>query len=119
MFSEIAEIALVAARLGQCLQFLKTRVILILNFTRPHAITHTNTFYLLQDPVPQKPISANRGLNLTNRRLKFIPWLDSVPESPISAGQGINEGLNLIHLARSINSLIGEKSRAKQAKWRA
>ena len=39
MFSEIAEIALVAARLGQ---FLKTRVILILNFTRPHAITHTN-----------------------------------------------------------------------------
>ena len=41
MFSEIAEIALVAARLGQFLQFLKTRVILILNFTRPHAITHT------------------------------------------------------------------------------
>ena len=39
MFSEIAEIALVAARLGQFLQFLKTRVILILNFTRPHAIT--------------------------------------------------------------------------------
>ena len=31
MFSEIAEIALVAARLGQFLQFLKTRVILILN----------------------------------------------------------------------------------------
>ena len=41
MFSEIAEIALVAARLGQFLQFLKTRVILILNFTRPHAITNT------------------------------------------------------------------------------
>ena len=43
MFSEIAEIARVAARLGQFLQFLKTRVILILNFTRPHAITHTIT----------------------------------------------------------------------------
>ena len=43
MFSEIAEIALVAAQLGQFLQFLKTRVILILNFTRPHAIT--NTYY--------------------------------------------------------------------------
>ena len=42
VFSEIAEIALVAARLGQFLQFLKTSVILILNFTRPHAITHTN-----------------------------------------------------------------------------
>ena len=41
MFSEIAEIALVAARPGQFLQFLKTRVILILNFTRPHAIIHT------------------------------------------------------------------------------
>ena len=53
-----------------------------------------------QDPVPQKPISANRGLNLINRQLKFIPWLDSVPECPISADQGINEGLNLIHLAR-------------------
>ena len=31
MFSEIAEIARVAARLGQFLQFLKTQVILILN----------------------------------------------------------------------------------------
>ena len=40
MFSEIA---LVAARLGQFLQFLKTRVILILNFTQPHAITNTNS----------------------------------------------------------------------------
>ena len=35
MFSEIAEIALVAARFGQFLQFLKTQVILILNFSRP------------------------------------------------------------------------------------
>ena len=37
MFSEVAEIA----RLGQFRQLLKTRVILILNFTRPHAITYT------------------------------------------------------------------------------
>ena len=42
MFSEVAEIALVAARLGQFQQLLKTRLILILNFTRPHAITYTN-----------------------------------------------------------------------------
>ena len=42
MFSEVAEIALVAARLGQFQQLLKTQVILILNFTRPHAITYTN-----------------------------------------------------------------------------
>ena len=42
MFSEVAEIALVAVRLGQFQQLLKTRVILILNFTRPRAITYTN-----------------------------------------------------------------------------
>ena len=41
--------------------------------------------------------------------LKFIRRLDSVPESTINTNQGINEGLNLIHLARSINSLIGGK----------
>ena len=41
MFSEVAEIALVAARLGQFQQLPKTQVILILNFTRPHAITYT------------------------------------------------------------------------------
>ena len=40
LFSEVAEIALVAARLGQFQQLLKTRVILILNFTRPHALTY-------------------------------------------------------------------------------
>ena len=34
-------------------------------------------------PVPGKPISANRGLNLTNPGLKFIPRLDSVPEITI------------------------------------
>ena len=33
MFTEVAEIDLVAARLGKCHQLLKTRVILILNFT--------------------------------------------------------------------------------------
>ena len=42
MFSEVAEIALVAARLGQFQRLLKTQVILILNFTRPHGITYTN-----------------------------------------------------------------------------
>ena len=38
MFSEVAEIALVAVRLGQFQQLLKTQVTLILNFT----ITYTN-----------------------------------------------------------------------------
>ena len=42
MFSEVAEIALVAALLGQFQQLLKTSVTLILNFTRPHAITFAN-----------------------------------------------------------------------------
>ena len=42
MFSEVAEIALVAARLGHFQQLPKTRVIImILNFTRPHSITYT------------------------------------------------------------------------------
>ena len=54
MFSEIAEIALLAAPLGQFLQFLKTRVILILNFTRPHAITHTNWLSLWVHAIPRK-----------------------------------------------------------------
>ena len=48
MFSEVAEIAQVAARLGQFQQLLKTQVILIFNFTRPHAITYTNMIILLQ-----------------------------------------------------------------------
>ena len=64
----------------------------------------------LQAPVPGKPIRANRGLNLANPGLKFILRLDSVPESTINTNLGINEGLNLIHLARSINSLIGGKT---------
>ena len=38
MFSEVAEIALVAERLGQFQQLLKTRVILNLNFTRDSPI---------------------------------------------------------------------------------
>ena len=42
MFSEVAEIARVAQRRGQFQQLLKTQVILIVNFTRPHAITYTN-----------------------------------------------------------------------------
>ena len=39
MLSEVAEIDLVAVRLRQFQQLLKTRVIFIFNFTRPHAIT--------------------------------------------------------------------------------
>ena len=60
-----------------------------------------------------KPISANRGLNLANRGWKFILRLDSVPESTINTNQVINEGLNLIHLASPINSLIGGKNLIK------
>ena len=63
-----------------------------------------------QAPVPGKPISVNRGLNLANPGSEFILRLDSVPESTINTNQVINEGLNLIHLARSINSLIGAKT---------
>ena len=41
-FSVVGEIAVVTARLGQFQQLLKTQVLLILNFIRPHAITYTN-----------------------------------------------------------------------------
>ena len=61
-------------------------------------------------PVPGKSISANRGLNLANPGLKFILRLDSNPESTINTNQVINKGLNLIHVARLINSLISGKT---------
>ena len=66
--------------------------------------------------VPGKPISANRGLSLPNPGLKFILRLDSVPESTINTNKVINERLNLIYLARSINSLIGGKNLIKTNK---
>ena len=72
----------------------------------------------LHAPVPGKPIIANSGLNIANRRINFIPRLDSVPESTIKNNLGINYVLNLTHLARTINSLIGRKSLSKQTKWR-
>ena len=43
-----------------------------------------------QAQVPGKPISANRGLNLANRGIHFVPRLDSVPESMINLNVGIN-----------------------------
>ena len=59
---------------------------------------------------PLKPISANPRLSCPNPRDKFILRLHCVPRSAINTNQGINWGLNLIHLARWINSLIGGKS---------
>jgi len=41
VFSEFAQIALVAARFGKFQQIQQTQVI-IFNFTRPHATTYTN-----------------------------------------------------------------------------
>ena len=43
-----------------------------------------------QVPVPGRPISANRGLNIANRRINFIPLLDSVPEFTINLNLGVN-----------------------------
>ena len=65
-------------------------------------------------PVPAKPIIANPGLNIANRGKNFIPRLDSVPESTIKTNPGMSNELNLTHLARTINSLIGGKSLSKQ-----
>ena len=43
-----------------------------------------------QAPIPGKPISANRGLNLANWGINFIPRLETVPESMININLGIN-----------------------------
>ena len=61
----------------------------------------------MQAPVPGKPIIANPGLNIANREINFIPRLDSVPESTMTTNLGINWVVNLTHLARTINSIIG------------
>ena len=61
-------------------------------------------------PVVWKPISANPQLNRPNPRSKFILRLNPVPRSSISTIWGLNQELNLTHLARWINSLIGWKS---------
>ena len=46
---KVSQITLVAARLGQFCETLKTRVKLNTNFTRPHAITYTYVFMLRRD----------------------------------------------------------------------
>ena len=43
-----------------------------------------------QARVPRKPISANRGLNLVNHGIHFVPRFDPVPESMINLNLGIN-----------------------------
>ena len=43
----------------------------------------------LQAPVPEKTISANRGLNPANRGIKFVLRLDCVPQNTISTIPGI------------------------------
>ena len=52
MFSEVVETTLFVARLGQFQQLLKTHVILILNFSRPHAITFSNLAQLIINGSP-------------------------------------------------------------------
>ena len=57
----------------------------------------------VQNRVPQTPTSANQGLKSPNPRLKSGQRLNSVSQTLIRA----NRGLNLTHLARWVNSLIG------------
>ena len=45
--------------------------------------------FLLQAPVPEKTISANRGLNPANQGIKFVLRLDCVPQNTISTIPGI------------------------------
>ena len=58
-------------------------------------ITHKNKLNNIgpladdQAPVPEKTISANRGLNPANRGIKFVLRLDCVPQNTISTISGI------------------------------
>ena len=63
MFSEVAEIVGVAQLQFQ--QLLKTRVILILNFTRPHAITYKN--------IPTLPNMVNECISKKRKLDKNFP----------------------------------------------
>ena len=63
-------------------------------------------------------LSLIQDFNIPNRGINFIPRLDSVPESTIKTNLGINYVLNLTHLVRTLNSLIGGKSLSKYTKWR-
>ena len=66
------------------------------------------------------PLPVMTSLDQSEARKSAIRahFTTSVPESTINTNQVINEGLNLIHLARSINSLIGGKPCSTQTKWR-
>ena len=66
---------------------------------------------------PGNPFITDSGLNIASRGINFIPGLDSVHESTIKTNLGINFVLNLTHLARMMNSLIGGKSLSKNTKW--
>ena len=62
-------------------------------------------------------LSLIQDFNIPNRGINFIPRLDSVPESTIKTNLGINYVLNLTHLARTLNSLIGGKSENWREIW--
>ena len=55
-----------------------------------NVLSSVPTYCGYQARVPRKPISANRGLNLANRRIHFFPRFDPVPESMINFNLGIN-----------------------------
>ena len=92
MFSEVAEIALVAARLGQFQQLLKIRVILILNFTRPHAITYTNNqatpennFFIVDNLIQQAPVKPSKFSHVQCRQCKTnLLYINCNSDVPLS-----------------------------------
>ena len=59
-----------AARLGQLQQLLKTRVKLILNSTRPHAITYTNSMQKEDLCIARKPIK--KLANFTSHHNHYV-----------------------------------------------
>ena len=74
MFSEVAEIVLVATWLGQFQQLLKTRAILILNFTRPHAINYTNIILEIFELIFKKEEGCISPMILTKALQTVYTW---------------------------------------------
>ena len=59
------------------------------NVTVTVTVTVTVNVTVNQAPVPEKTISANRGLNPANQGIKFVLRLDCVPQNTISTIPGI------------------------------
>lgn len=86
----VPEIALVTARLGQFQQLLKSQVILILNFIRPHAITYTSWNNQFETRLELLTYCALHAVTY-NRAIKPCQFITSHPISEFCGKQNKTE----------------------------